>query len=172
MSQQVANWIVTPAGEHTNRRSSHFHNRCSAVNGCNVGHAVLSIASGHYYAELGQFEDAWRCFGEAMTPVEKIKERWSEAKINRAVGELRAGCGKARCHESKAYFELALAVARQQQAKSWELRAAMSLARLWRDQGKSQLRTTCSRRFNGWFTEGFNTRNLIEAKTLLEELAT
>jgi hypothetical protein len=88
MSQQVANWIVTPAGEHTNRRSSHFHNRCSAVNGCNVGHAVLSIASGHYYAELGQFEDAWRCFGEATTPVETIKERWSEAKINRAVGEL------------------------------------------------------------------------------------
>jgi hypothetical protein len=53
-----------------------------------VGHAVLSIASGHYYAELGQFEDAWRCFGEATTPVETIKERWSEAKINRAVGEL------------------------------------------------------------------------------------
>jgi hypothetical protein len=100
MSQQVANWIVTPAGGHTNRRSSHFHNRCSAVNGCNGGHAVLSIASGHYYAELGQFEDAWRCFGEAMTPVETIKERWSEAKINRAVGELALVAAKPAKHSS------------------------------------------------------------------------
>jgi predicted ATPase len=65
----------------------------------------------------------------------------------------------------------ALAVARQQQAKSWELRAAMSLARLWRDQGKVQQARELLTPVYGWFTEGFDTRDLKEAKALLEELA-
>ena len=62
-------------------------------------------------------------------------------------------------------------VARQQQAKSWELRAAMSLARLWRDQGKVQQARELLAPVYGWFTEGFDTRDLKEAKALLEELA-
>jgi predicted ATPase len=65
----------------------------------------------------------------------------------------------------------ALAVARQQQAKSWELRAAMSLAHLWRDQGKPQQARELLAPVYGWFTEGFDTRDLKEAKALLEELA-
>jgi predicted ATPase len=65
----------------------------------------------------------------------------------------------------------ALAVARQQQAKSWELRASMSLARLWRDQGKPQQARELLAPVYGWFTEGFNTLDLKEAKALLEELA-
>jgi predicted ATPase len=69
------------------------------------------------------------------------------------------------------YFERALAVARQQQAKSWELRAAMSLARLWRDQGKPQQAYELLAPVYGWFTEGFETRDLKEAKALLNELA-
>ena len=64
-----------------------------------------------------------------------------------------------------------VAVARQQQAKSWELRAAMSLARLWRDQGKVQQARELLAPVYGWFTEGFDTRDLKEAKALLEELA-
>ena len=72
--------------------------------------------------------------------------------------------------KAQAYFERALAVARQQQAKSWELRAAMSLARLWRDQGKVQQARELLAPVYGWFTEGFDTRDLKEAKALLEEL--
>jgi len=76
-----------------------------------------------------------------------------------------------RCIFAKTYFERALVVAHQQQAKSWELRAAMSLARLWRDQGKMQQAHELLAPVYGWFTEGFDTRDLKDAKALLEELA-
>ena len=69
-----------------------------------------------------------------------------------------------------AVVERALAIARQQQAKSWELRASMSLARLWRDQGKPQQARELLAPVYGWFTEGFDTRDLKEAKALLDEL--
>jgi hypothetical protein len=72
--------------------------------------------------------------------------------------------------KAQEYFERSLAVARQQQAKSWELRGAMSLARLWRDQGKPQQARELLAPVYGWFTEGFDTRDLKEAKALLEEL--
>ena len=72
--------------------------------------------------------------------------------------------------KAKAYFEHALRVARHQ-AKSWELRAAMSLARLWRDQDKVQQARELLAPVYGWFTEGFDTRDLKEAKALLDELA-
>ena len=73
--------------------------------------------------------------------------------------------------KAETYFDCALAVARQQQAKSWELRAAMSLARLWRNQGKVSEARELLAPVYGWFTEGFGTRDLKEAKALLEELA-
>jgi predicted ATPase len=73
--------------------------------------------------------------------------------------------------KAEACLESALMVARQQQAKSWELRASMSLARIWRDQGKVQQARELLAPVYGWFTEGFDTRDLQEAKALLEELA-
>jgi len=73
--------------------------------------------------------------------------------------------------KAQAYFERALAVARQQQTKSWELRAAMSMARLWRDQGKQDEARELLAPVYGWFTEGFDTLDLKEAKALLSELA-
>jgi class 3 adenylate cyclase/predicted ATPase len=124
------------------------------------------LATAH--AELGQFNEASRCIGEAMTAMETTKEKWWEAEVNRVAGEialLQADAAKA-----ESYFERALAVARQQQAKSWELRASMSLARLWRDQGKVQQARDLLAPVYGWFTEGFDTRDLKEAKGLLEEL--
>ena len=69
--------------------------------------------------------------------------------------------------KAEAYFDRALAVARKQQAKSWELRAGTSLARLWRDQGKPQQARELLAPVYGWFTEGFDTRDLKEAKALL-----
>jgi predicted ATPase len=75
-------------------------------------------------------------------------------------------------HAAKAseYFDRALEVARQQQAKSWELRAAMSMARLWRNQGKRDEARELLAPVYGWFTEGFDTHDLKEAKALLDEL--
>ena len=72
--------------------------------------------------------------------------------------------------EAEACFERALAVARAQQAKSWELRAAISMARLWRDQGKRQQAHDLLAPVYNWFTEGFDTLDLKEAKALLDEL--
>ena len=72
--------------------------------------------------------------------------------------------------KAEAFFERALSVARQQQAKSWELRASMSLARLWRDQGKVWEARELLAPVYRWFTEGFDTRDLKEAKALLEQL--
>jgi len=123
------------------------------------------------YVELGKFEDAWRCIGEAMTLVETSKERWYQAEINRVAGEIALKSPQPNAAKAEGYFERALAVARQQQAKSWELRAAISLARLWRDQSKVRQARELLAPVCGWFTEGFDTRDLKEAKTLLEELA-
>jgi predicted ATPase len=123
------------------------------------------------YLKLGQFDDAWRCIGEAMTAVATTKESWCEPEINRVAGEIALLSPTPNAAKAEAYFERALAVARQQQAKSWELRAAMSMARLWRDQGKPQQARDLLAPVYGWFTEGFDTRDLREAKALLEALA-
>jgi predicted ATPase len=73
--------------------------------------------------------------------------------------------------EAEECFSRALAIAHRQQAKSWELRAAMSLARLWQQQGKKDEAHQMVSGINGWFTEGFDTKDLQEAKVLLEELS-
>ncbi len=122
------------------------------------------------YADLGQFDDAWRCIGEAMTAMEITKETWFESEGNRIAGEIARLSPKPDAAKTEAYFERALAVARQQQAKSWELRAATSLARLWRDQGKRDKARDLLAPVYGWFTEGFDTLDLKEAKALLDEL--
>ena len=122
-------------------------------------------------AELGQFDDAWRCIGEAMKMVEKAKEKWCEADIHRVAGEITLLSPELDAAKAEAYFERALAVARGQQAKSWELRAAMRMARLWRYQGKRDEAHDLLAPIYGWFTEGFDTLDLKEAKVLLDELA-
>jgi predicted ATPase len=106
-----------------------------------------------------------------MTSVETRKEKLWEAEVNRTAGEIALLSPQMDAAKAQAYFERALAVARQQQTKSWELRAAMSLARLWRDQGKPQQARELLGPVHGWFTEGFDTRDLKEAKALLEELS-
>ena len=126
------------------------------------------LASAH--AGLGQFDDAWRCISEAMTAVETTKETWHEAEVNRMAGEIALKSPEPDAAKAEAYFERALAVAREQQAKSWELRAAMSMARLWRDQGRRDEAHELLAPVYGWFTEGFDTLDLKEAKALLGEL--
>jgi class 3 adenylate cyclase/predicted ATPase len=121
-------------------------------------------------AEIGQFDAARRCIGEAMTVVETTKETWYAAEVNRIAGEIALLSPEPDVAKAEAYFERALAVARAQQAKSWELRAAMSIARLWRDQDKRNQARDLLAPVYGWFTEGFDTRDLKEAKALLDEL--
>ena len=103
--------------------------------------------------------------------METTKERWYEAEINRIAGEIALMPPERNTAKAEAYFERALTVARTQQAKSWELRAAMSVARLWRDQGKRDEARGLLTPVYGWFTEGFDTLDLKEAKSLLHELA-
>jgi len=122
------------------------------------------------YAKLGQFDDAWRSISEAMAVVEITKELWCEADIHRIAGEI-ALLREPDVAKAEACFERALTVAREQQAKSWELRAAMSMARLWRDQGKRNEARNLLAPVYDWFTEGFDTRDLKEAKALLDGLA-
>jgi predicted ATPase len=126
------------------------------------------LAAAH--AELGQFDDAWRCVDDATTEVETTGERWYEAEVNRIAGEVALKGPKPDATRATAYFERALAVARAQQAKSWELRTAMSLARLWRDQGKRDEAGSLLAPIYDWFTEGFDTPDLKEAKALLDQL--
>jgi hypothetical protein len=123
------------------------------------------------YADTGQLDDAWRYINEAMTAIEATKERWWESEVHRIAGEIALVSSEQDASKAEAYFERALAVARKQQAKSWELRAAMSMARLWRDQGKRDEARELLAPVYGWFTEGFDTLDLKEAKSLLDELA-
>jgi len=122
------------------------------------------------YAELRQPDDARRCIDDAIDKVERSKEKWCEAELHRIAGEIALKSLAPDPEKAEAYFERALAVARQQQAKSWELRAAMSMARLWRDQGKRQEACDLLAPVYGWFTEGSDTLDLKDAKALLDEL--
>jgi predicted ATPase len=122
------------------------------------------------HAELGQFEEAWRCIGETMTAAETTKQTLWEAEIHRTAGEIELMSPEPDASKAEACFERALSVARAQQAKSWELRTAMSMARLWRDQGKRDRARELLAPVYGWFTEGFDTLDLKEAKALLGEL--
>jgi predicted ATPase len=95
---------------------------------------------------------------------------WYEAEVHRIAGEIALMSPEQDAAKAEAYFERALAVARAQQAKSWELRASMSMARLWREQGKRNEARELLAPVYGWFTEGLGTRDLKEAKALLAEL--
>jgi predicted ATPase len=122
------------------------------------------------HADIGQFGDASRTITEAIAEVETTKERWCEAEVHRVAGEIALRSPNPDEGEAQRHFETALVVARKQQAKSFELRAAMSMARLWRDQGKRDEPRSLLAPVYGWFTEGFDTTDLREAKALLDEL--
>jgi predicted ATPase len=122
------------------------------------------------HTALGQFDDAWRCIGDALTAAANGKESWWEAEVHRTAGEIALMVPESDAAKVEAHFERALAVAREQRAKSWELRATMSMARLWRDQGKRRRAHDLLTPVYGWFTEGFDALDLKQAKALLEQL--
>jgi predicted ATPase len=125
---------------------------------------------------VGQTMEGLNTVAEALAAVEKNGERLFEAELYRIKGQLslqseqvKASQGKS-IEEAERCFLKAIEVARRQQAKSLELRASMSLSRLWLQQGKKQQARALLSEIYGWFTEGFDTADLKEAKALLEEL--
>jgi predicted ATPase len=107
---------------------------------------------------------------EALVLVETTRERWYEAELYRLRGALLLQHARGEPGEAEACFQQALTIARRQEAKSWELRAAMSLSRLWQQQDRRAEAHELLAPVYGWFTEGFNTADLQEARALLEEL--
>lgn len=101
--------------------------------------------------------------------MERTKETWCEAEVHRLTGEIELKSGAAA--KAVICFERALEIARAQEARSWELRAATSMARLWRGQGKRAQAHALLAPVYGWFTEGSDTLDLKEAKALLDDLA-
>ncbi|HTV29477.1 MAG TPA: hypothetical protein VMF32_17015 [Xanthobacteraceae bacterium] len=101
----------------------------------------------------------------------KNKETWWEAEVDRVAGEISLISPEPDAAKAEAYFERALAVARAQRAKSWELRAAMSMARLWRAQGRQRQARELLAPIHGWFTDGSDTLDVKEGKAMLAELA-
>jgi len=139
------------------------------------------------YGKVGQIEEGLTVLAEALAMVNKNGERWWEAELYRLKGELTLKQSGVRSPESKVIntqhptpsthaeaeaevcFHKAIEIARRQQAKSLELRAVLSLGRLWQQRKKAEARQMLAEIY-GWFTEGFDTRDLQEAKVLLQEL--
>jgi predicted ATPase len=122
-------------------------------------------------AQVGQTAEGLEALDEALTTVAQSAARWWEAELYRLRGELLLRHAVAPPEEAEACFQQALDIARQQQAKSLELRAAMSLSRLWQQQGQRDNARELLAPIYGWFTEGFETADLQEAQALLEELS-
>jgi len=129
------------------------------------------------YGKAGQAEEGLVALAEALTVVDKSGERFCEAELYRLRGELTLAQSRVQRLESsvqkeaEACFHKAIEIARRQQAKSLELRAVMSLSRLWQQQVKKSEAHQLLSEIYSWFTEGFDTRDLQEAKALLEELS-
>jgi adenylate cyclase len=123
------------------------------------------------YLRAGRADRGLEALDHAQRTVDERDERWWEAEIRRLRGELLLSRSDASADDARACFEQALDIARDQNARSLELRAAMSLARLWRDQGKLAEANVLLAPIHDWFTEGFDTADLKEAKSLLDKLS-
>jgi class 3 adenylate cyclase/predicted ATPase len=122
------------------------------------------------YGQIGRLHEGWQMLWEALDAAEKSGQRYYEAETYRFKGQLQLLDPSPDVEQAEASFRRALAIARRQQAKSWQLRAATSLARLWRDQGRRAEARDLLAPVYGWFTEGFDTQDLKDAKALLEAL--
>ena len=141
---------------------------------CATGAALYTSAQLGILAEVhgkaGEPEEGLRVLAEALALVDRSKEAYSAAELQRLKGELLLQRNRADEPAAEAAYRTAIKIAQAQQARSWELRAATSLARLWRDQGKRAQAHDLLAPVYGWFTEGFDTADLKDAKALLDEL--
>ncbi len=123
------------------------------------------------YRRAGRNREGLQALDEAQVSIDARGERWWEAEIQRLRGELLRSQSGANVGDAEACFERALQISRSQEAKSLELRAAMSLARLSRRQGKGDVARRLLGECYAWFTEGFDTADLKDAKALLEQMS-
>jgi predicted ATPase len=130
---------------------------------------LATLAEAH--GLVGQANEGLRVVAEALALVDKHGNRCNAAELYRLQGELLLTLSVEQHPEAASCFHQALDIARRQEAKSWELRAATSLARLWQNQGKRDEARELLEPVYSWFTEGFDTADLKDAKVVLEELA-
>ena len=137
--------------------------------GARLGLSFFLALLGDAYAMAGQPRAGLEPLAEAAELIGTTQERWAEAETHRLRGRLMQSLGDDAASED--CYRHALDVARRQSAKLWELRAAMCMARLWRDQSKREEARELLAPVYNWFTEGFDTLDLKEAKNLLDELS-
>ncbi len=123
------------------------------------------------YGEMGQADEGLRLLVEALSAVDKGGQHYYDSELYRLKGTLLLSQSSENAAEAESSCHKALDIARRQQAKSLELRAATSLARLWQSQDKRQDAYDLLAPVYGWFTEGFDTADLQDAKTLIDELS-
>jgi predicted ATPase len=123
------------------------------------------------YGKIGQVEEGLTVLVEALRAVDDTGEHFYEAELYRLKGEFLLQRSPANQREAEACFQHAMTIAQNQGGKAWELRTATSLARLWQHQGKRQQARNLLAPIYHWFTEGFDTADLQDAKVLLDELA-
>jgi predicted ATPase len=140
-----------------------------SATGCNILIPFVLTVLAQVYGKAGQPEEGLNRLVEAARVVETTQERWAEAEMHRLRGALLQSMSKHA--EAENSYRQALSVAQRQSARFWELRASTNLARLWRDQGKRDEARELLAPVYGWFTEGFDTRDLKDARALLAELA-
>jgi predicted ATPase len=182
-------WALTTQGqEEEGITQIHQGLAAAQVTGAELGRPQRLVLLAEVYAKVGQIEEGLTLLTEALALVDKTGERWCEAELYRLRGELtlqeanQKSKGKSQkskvetnpqrevVQEAEGYFLKAVEIARKQQAKSWELRATTSLARLWQQQDKEAEAHRLLSEIYSWFTEGLDTKDLQEAKVLLAEL--
>jgi predicted ATPase len=144
--------------------------RAFRATGAEIGRPWRLALLAEAYGTMGQPEAGLAVLTEALTLVDTTGERWYEPELHRLKGALLLQQNSANQAEAETCFHHALDIARNQQAKSFELRAATSLSRLWHQQGKRQEAHDLLASVYNWFTEGFDTLDLQDAKALLDEL--
>jgi len=140
-----------------------------ATGGAEVWTPYLFALLARAHEIAGQIEESLTLLDDALQIVERTGARWFAAELNRHKGRLLLRQGHSEAAEE--LYRKALSIAREQEAKLWELRAAVSLAQLRRDQGRRAEARDLLAPVYGWFTEGFDTPDLREAKALLDELS-
>lgn len=126
---------------------------------------------GDAYRQAGRFEDARRALYEGLALVERNDDRFQEAELRRLTGELLLAESPDRAAAAEACFRHAIEIARRQQSRAWELRATLSLSRLWQQQGRGDDAHAPLAAVYGTYTEGFTTPDLVDAAALLRALA-
>ncbi len=139
-----------------------------SAGGAELHHPQTLAYLAHFSAQMGRIQEGLALVDEALILVDKTEERYFEAEVHRVKGELLWMKGDEA--EAETSFHRAIEVARKQSAKSWELRATVSLARLWREQRKSEQAKATLAAIFGWFTEGFDLPDLKDARALLDQL--